>query len=63
MEEVIAAKHVMRQSLFSDETTRVPEVNLVDEETLHHTSSLVAYALPGVALLVALIALAVALFR
>ncbi len=63
MEEVIAAKHVMRQSLFSDETTRVPEVNLVDEETSHHTSSLVAYALPGVALLVALIALAVALFR
>jgi nitrogen-specific signal transduction histidine kinase len=63
MEEVIAAKHVMRQSLFSDETTRVPEVNLVDEETSHHTSALVAYALPGAALLVALIALAVALFK
>src|SRR5215471_11321595 len=60
MEEVIAAKRVMRQSLFVDETPGMPEANLV-VGTTHHPSRLVAYALSGTALLVALIALAVTL--
>jgi SpoVK/Ycf46/Vps4 family AAA+-type ATPase len=63
IEEVIAAKRVMRQSLFADETPGVPEANLVGGATTGHTSPLVAYALPGAALLVALIALAVALLK
>jgi SpoVK/Ycf46/Vps4 family AAA+-type ATPase len=63
IEEVIAAKRVMRQSLFADETPGVPEANLVGGATTGHTSLLVAYALPGAALLVALIALAVALLK
>jgi SpoVK/Ycf46/Vps4 family AAA+-type ATPase len=63
MEEVIAGKRVMRQSLFADETSGVPEANLVGGATAHQTSPLVAYALPGAALLVALVALAVALLK
>jgi hypothetical protein len=63
MEEVIAGKRVMRQSLFAGETPAVQEANPVGGETASHNSPLVAYALPGVALLVALIALAVALLK
>jgi hypothetical protein len=63
MEEVIAARRVMRQSLFAGETLVVPDANLVGGATAHHTSPLVAYALPSAALLVALIALAVALLK
>jgi ATP-dependent Zn protease len=62
IEEVIAAKRVMRQSLFVDETLVQPEANLVAGPTIAH-APFVAYALPGAALLVALIALAVALLR
>jgi hypothetical protein len=63
IEEVIAAKRVMRQSLFAGETPGVPEAKLVGGATACHTSPLVAYALPGASLLVALIALAVALLK
>jgi transposase len=63
MEEVIAARRVMRQSLFAGETLAAPDTDLVDNSTAHHTSPLVAYALPSAALLVALIALAVALLK
>ena len=62
IEEVIAAKRVMRQSLFAGDTPGVPETNLVRNATAY-TSPLVMYALPGGALLVALIALAVALLK
>ena len=63
IEEVIAAKRVMRQSLFAGETPGVPEASLVGAAKAYHTSTLVTYALPGAALLVALIALAVAVLK
>ena len=63
IEEVIAAKRVMRQSLFVDETPVLPEPNLVAGKAASPSSPLIAYALPGAALLVALIALAVALLK
>jgi SpoVK/Ycf46/Vps4 family AAA+-type ATPase len=59
IEEVIAGKRVMQQSLFANEPLVLPEANLVGGAT----SPLVAYALAGAALLVALIALAVALLK
>ena len=63
IEEVIAAKRIMRQSLFDDETLMLPEANQGAGPGASLTSSLVAYALPGAALLVALTALAVALLK
>jgi SpoVK/Ycf46/Vps4 family AAA+-type ATPase len=63
IEEVIAGKRVMRQSLFAGETPGVSETNLVGGATASHISPLVACALSGTALLVALIALAVALLK
>jgi SpoVK/Ycf46/Vps4 family AAA+-type ATPase len=63
IEDVIAAKRIMRQSLFEDGTLMPPEANPVAGPRALFTSSLVAYALPGAALLVALIALAVALLK
>jgi SpoVK/Ycf46/Vps4 family AAA+-type ATPase len=63
IEDVIAAKRVMRQSLFAGDGLVVPEANLVVGARASHASQLVAYALPGVALLVALIALVVALLK
>jgi len=62
IEEVIAGKRVMRQSLFEGETLRMPEANLVAGATTPH-GPLLAYALPGAALLLALIALTVALLK
>jgi hypothetical protein len=59
---VIAGNRVMRQSLFAGELLVLPEANLVGA-TASHASPLVAYALAGAALLVALIALAVALLK
>jgi hypothetical protein len=53
----------MRQSLFAGEPLVLPEANLVAGAMASHASPLVAYALAGVALLVALIALAVALLK
>jgi len=63
MEEVIAAKRVMRQSLFEGEPLVVPEAKIVPGAKMSHTSRLVTYALSGAALVVALIALAVALLK
>jgi SpoVK/Ycf46/Vps4 family AAA+-type ATPase len=63
IEEVIAAKQVMRQSLFAGETLVLRESNHVAGAMRVVASSLGVYALPGAALLVALIALAVALLR
>ena len=64
IEDVIAGKQVMRQSLFAGEPL-LPEVNLVASMTASHRLRLVVYAFcgAGVALLVALIALAVALLK
>jgi SpoVK/Ycf46/Vps4 family AAA+-type ATPase len=64
VEEVIAGKRVMRQSLFADEPVVPGGANAVAAATMaSHMSLLVAYALGGAALLVALIALAVALLQ
>jgi SpoVK/Ycf46/Vps4 family AAA+-type ATPase len=64
IQEVIAGKRVMRQSLFAGEPLVPREANIVAAATAaSHTSLLVAYALGGAALLVALIALAVALIQ
>ena len=63
IEEVIAGKRVMRQSLFADETLVLSEANPVAGVTASHASPLAAYALPGAALFVALVALAVALLK
>ena len=63
IEDVIAAKRVMRQSLFAGESMVLPAANLLSGPTALRSSLLVAYALPGAALVVALTALAVALFK
>jgi hypothetical protein len=61
--EVIAAKQVMRQSLFAGDTLVLPDSNGVAGVPASFAWRLVAYALPWAALLVALIALAVALLK
>lgn len=58
MNEVLAARRVMRQSVFAGEALVMPEASLVAT-----TSPLVTYALAGAALVIALIALALALFK
>jgi SpoVK/Ycf46/Vps4 family AAA+-type ATPase len=64
MEDVIAAKKVMRQSLFDGAAVAPPEVNLV-AAAASHASRLVVYALvaAGVSVALAVAALAVALLR
>ena len=63
IEEVIAGKRVMRQSLFSGEPLVVPAAKPAGGATAPHVSPLLTYVLTGAALLVALIALAVALLK
>ena len=63
MEEVIAAKRVMRQSLFEEKTPLLPEASAVAATWVSRASPLVMYALPAATLIVALIALAVALLK
>lgn len=63
IEEVIAGKRVMRQSLFVDESIVPPEANLLGGATSFHASPLVMYTLSGSALLLALVALMVALLK
>jgi len=63
IEEVIAGKRVMRQSLFTDEPLAPAAANLAGVAAAFHASPLVAYVLGGAALLVALVALAVALLK
>jgi hypothetical protein len=60
IEELIACKRVMRQLLSAGEPLVLLQANLVAGATASHASPLVAYILAGVALLVALIAVAVA---
>jgi SpoVK/Ycf46/Vps4 family AAA+-type ATPase len=64
IEDVIAGKRVMRQSLFAGEARALVDTNFV-EGAAAHASHLLTYALAGacVALIVAAIALTVALLR
>jgi SpoVK/Ycf46/Vps4 family AAA+-type ATPase len=65
VEDVTAGKRVMRQSLFAGEERAVADANFVEGAAGAHASRLLTYALVGacVALIVAVIALTVALFR
>jgi len=65
VKEVIASKRVMQQSLFADRTVVAPEAEVVPDitATASNASLLIRHALPGVALVVALIALVVALLK
>jgi SpoVK/Ycf46/Vps4 family AAA+-type ATPase len=65
IEDVIAAKRVMRQSLFAGDTHGEMDANLVGGAAVVHASRLLIYALAGAcaALIVALIALMVALLK
>ena len=65
IEDVIAGKQVMRQSLFVGEQHGVTDANLVGGAAVAHASRLLIYALAGAcaALIVALIALMVALLK
>jgi len=63
IQEVIAGKRVMRQSLFGDKPLALSEATLAAGATPSHASPLVVYALVGAALLVALIALALVLLK
>jgi hypothetical protein len=64
MQEVVAAKRVMRQSLFVDGISlEPPEAEPVTTKAFSLRPLLVAYGLPGAALLVALVALVVALMK
>src|SRR5438552_15610441 len=65
IEDVIAGKRVMRQSLFADGDGLIAAPNLMPAPALAHASRLVTYALAGAgaALIVALAALAVALLK
>jgi SpoVK/Ycf46/Vps4 family AAA+-type ATPase len=65
IQDVIASRRVMRQSLFSPEATSLSDAGLLARGTRFETSRLIAYALAagGTALIVALIALIVALLK
>ncbi len=64
IEQVIASKRVMQQSIFADRTAVMPEPAALTPATVSQASKLLlAYGLPGAALLIALIALAVALLK
>jgi SpoVK/Ycf46/Vps4 family AAA+-type ATPase len=63
IEQVMASKRVMQQSIFAEPTVVMPEPDVITPATALQTSLLLAYGLSGAALLVALIALGVALLR
>lgn len=64
MDQVMASKRVMQQSIFTDQIAAgMPEPEVIPPEALSQASQALAYGLPGAALLVALIALAVALLK
>ena len=63
IEQVVASKRVMQQSIFAEPDGVVPGPEVMTPATALQASQLLAYGLPGAALLVALIALAVALLR
>jgi hypothetical protein len=59
----VASKRVMQQSIFAEPTVVMPEQDVITPATASQASQLLAYALSGAALLVALIALGVALLK
>jgi len=63
IEEVVASKRVMQQSIFAGPTVVTPEQDVITQATASQASQLLAYGLSGAALLVALIALGVALLK
>jgi hypothetical protein len=63
IEQVLVSKRVMRQSIFAESTVVVPEPEVIHPANASQGSLLLAYGLPGAALLVALIALGVALLK
>jgi SpoVK/Ycf46/Vps4 family AAA+-type ATPase len=63
IEQVMASKRVMQQSIFAEPTVVMPEPDVITRATASQASLLLAYGLSGAALLVALIALGVALLR
>ena len=63
IKDVIASKRGMQQSLFADQSVATPEADVIPRATASRASQVLAYGLPGAALLVALIALAVALLK
>jgi SpoVK/Ycf46/Vps4 family AAA+-type ATPase len=63
VEEVVASKRVMQQSIFAEPTVVMEEPDVVTPAIASRASLLLAYGLPGAALMVALIALGVALFK
>ena len=63
IEQVIASKRVMQQSIFAKPTVVMPEPDVTTPASASRASQLLAYGLPGAALLIALIAFGVALLR
>ena len=63
MEQVLASKRVMQQSIFSESAVAKPEPEAVTPAVAFPAQQVLGYALPGAALLIALIALVVALHR
>jgi SpoVK/Ycf46/Vps4 family AAA+-type ATPase len=63
IEEVVASKRVMQQSIFAEPTAVMAEPDIITRVIAARASLLLAHGLPGAALLIALIALGVALFR
>ncbi len=63
IEQVLASKRVMQQSIFAESTIVTPEPDAITPATASQASLLLAYGLSGAALLAALIALGVALLR
>jgi SpoVK/Ycf46/Vps4 family AAA+-type ATPase len=63
MNEVMASKRVMQQSIFADRSVAMPEAEVLESATATRVSQIMAYWLPGAALLVAILALAIALLK
>jgi SpoVK/Ycf46/Vps4 family AAA+-type ATPase len=63
IEQVMASKRVMQQSIFADQTVGMPEPEVTAPATMSRASLLLAYGLSGAALLIALIALGVAMLK
>ena len=63
IQEVIASKRVMQQSIFAEQSVAEPEANVAANANESRATELRTYILPCAALLVALVALAVALLK
>ena len=63
IEQVLANKRVMQQSIFADQAVVRPEPEVLTRANILQASRLIAYGLPGAALVIALIALLVALLK